>query len=188
MNPNEQYIDFNSDLILSTLLADEGKVLEAGLHFNGETKIDENMYVVTDKRVEIDGLMETKKTYLKVMEMRELTEEEMKYANKARHILSKMFEIMFYNKKIMIAWTLFVCTTLGIDIASGNFLGIALKSICLLLINRPIKFIKEVTNILNSDKKKEELTDYLRENHVLGYALSVDDNDDIKMYAKVRNG
>ncbi len=163
------------------------KFNEVGLSFKGEAKINDDLSIVTDKEIALGNLEETKKTYLKVMEMRELTEEEQKYANKAHEFLSKMFEIMFYNKKLIVAWTLFVSTTLGIDISMGNFLNVLVKSIILLLINRPIKFVKEIFKMFQRDVKLEELEEFLREQHVLGYVDSVDDKNDIKMYAKLRN-
>lgn len=184
---NENKLYFNTDLTLAALLAKPDEILESGLSFDGEVKLNDNMSIITDKEVKVNGgLSDTHKTYLKVMEMRELTEEEIKYANKVREFLAKMFEIMFYNKKIMIAWTMVVATALGINISNGDFLGIILKSVCVLVINRPIKFIKEVINMFKRDAKIEELTEFLREKHVLGLVDSVDDKDDIKMYAKLR--
>jgi len=186
MFENEEYVELNSVELLKMLLLDNEKVLESGLHFDGESKIDESISVVTDKRIKMDNLMDTQITYHKVMEMRDLTETEMKYANKMREFLSKMFNIMFYYKKVMIAWTLFVSITLGIDIANGNFLGITLKSIALLVVNRPIRFIKEAIKIFKRDAKIDELVELLRDKHVLGYVNAVDDKNDIKMYAKIR--
>lgn len=187
MNNDENKIYFNTDLVLVALLAKQEDILESGIAFDGEIKVDYSMSVVTNKEVKVQGdLSNTHKTYLKVMEMRDLTEEERKYANKGREFLSKMFEIMFYDKKMMIAWTLFVCSSLGIDIATDNFLGIILKSICLLVVNRPIRFIKEVIKMFKRDAKIEEIAEFLREQNVLGLVDSVDDNKDIKMYAKLR--
>lgn len=184
---NEKKLYFNNDFVLITLLAKQDDILETGLAFDGEVRIDDNISIITEKEVKLDeGLPDTHKTYLKVMEMRELTEEEMKYANKTREFLSKMFNIMFYNKKLMISWTIIVATALGINIVEGDFLGIALKSFCLLVVNRPIKFIKEVIKMFKRDAKIEELSEYLRDKQVLGLVNSVDDKNDIKMYAKLR--
>ncbi len=183
----ENKVYFNNDFDLMLLLARQEEIIESGVAFNGEAKIDDNISVITEKEVNLGKtLSDTHKTYLKVMEMRELTEEEMKYVNKSREFLSKMFNIMFYNKKLMVAWTMIVATALGINIVAGNFLGVALQSLCLLMVNRPIKFIKEVIKMFKRDAKIEELSEYLRDKQVLGYVDSVDDKKDIKMYAKLR--
>lgn len=180
-------VRFTDDLALLALLTQQEKIIETGISFSGAIKVDESTSIITDKDVKIPGnIMDAKKTYLKVMEMRELTEEEQKYANKGREFLSKMFKIMFYNNKYMIALACFIATMLGLDIATGNFLGIILKCLLVLFINRPIKFVKEVIGMFERGDRIEELSEELREYHLLSLIDSVDNDKDIKMYAKLK--
>ncbi|HAB66898.1 MAG TPA: hypothetical protein DCE23_05980 [Firmicutes bacterium] len=180
---------FTDDLSILALLTQQEKIIETGISFSGAVKVDESISIITNKDVKIPGnIMDAKKTYLKVMEMRELTEEEQKYASKGREFLAKMFKIMFYNKKAMIAWTCTVAAMLGLDIATGNLLGIAINIILILLFNRPIKFIKEIAAMYEREDRIEELSEELRENHLLSLIDSVDNDKDIKMYAKLKQG
>lgn len=180
---------FTDDLSILALLTQQEKIIETGISFSGAVKVDESISIITNKDVKIPGnIMDAKKTYLKVMEMRELTEEEQKYASKGREFLAKMFKIMFYNKKAMIAWTCTVAAMLGLDIATGNLLGIAINIILILLFNRPIKFIKEIAAMYEREGRIEELSEELRENHLLSLIDSVDNDKDIKMYAKLKQG
>ena len=65
---------------------------EVGISFSGEIKVDEQTSVITDKQIKIDTPEETTKTYLKVMEMRELTEAERMNVSKAKLFFKKYFK------------------------------------------------------------------------------------------------
>ena len=68
---------------------------EVGISFNGEIKIDDTMSVITDKQIKLDNPEEAKKTYLKVIEMRELTEAERINVSKAKLFMKKLFDVFF---------------------------------------------------------------------------------------------
>ena len=156
---------------------------EVGISFNGEIKIDEMTSVITDKQIKLDSPEEAKKTYLKVMEMRDLTEAERLNVSKAKLFMKKLFDVFFKGQKFRRNLTIFWLVILGFDVAIENYFGVLMMTACILLYNSPIKFIKEIRKMSNK-KREEELTEELIEMKMLGYVNSVDNDEGIKLYYK----
>lgn len=159
---------------------------EVGISFDGETKIDDQTSVITNKDVKADNPEEAKETYLKVLEMRELTEAEMENVSSAKKILNAAFSVLCHKSKLCVSWAIFMVTALGLNIYEGDFLQILVKVACLILVLSPVKFAKEVHKILSTPNRLEELREYLQDKGVLGYAYVLDRSEDIKLYAKIR--
>lgn len=132
-------------------------VEEVGIHFSGEIPIDDKMSVLTDRKVSFSSVEETVHTYQKVMEVRELTQDEILKMNKWRLFLKKLFEVFFRNKKWRVYYTVFCGTAIAFDIASNNVVGIIIMSLAILLNTSPIQFAKELPKIFASPEKIERL-------------------------------
>lgn len=167
-------------------LTSKNQYEEVGISFEGEIKIDDYISVITNKNIKSKNPKEAKNTYLKVMEMRELTEEEMQEIGPAKKVLKAAFEVLCSGSKLCVFYAVFLATTLGLDIYNGNFIQILIKTACLIWVLKPVKFLKEVRKILKSPERIEELREYLHGKGVSGYINSVDNDEDIKMYVKVR--
>ena len=72
---------------------------ETGLSFSGEVLLDDNTSVITDKQVKMNSPEDSVKTYLKVMEMRDLSEAEVKHISKYKLFFNKLFEVFFRGQK-----------------------------------------------------------------------------------------
>ena len=157
---------------------------EVGISFNGEIKIDDTISVITDKQVKLENPEVATKTYKKVMEMRNLTEDERVNVSKFRLILKKVFDVYFkgqkYRRNLCIFWALIMC----FDIAVENYFGALLMAAFITLYTSPIKFIKEVKKILGSKKRKKELSTELSELHIWGDVNSVDEDEGVRLYFK----
>ncbi len=155
---------------------------EVGISFSGEVKVDENTSVVTDKKVKMDTPEKATKNYLKVMEMRELTEAERENVSKGKLFLKKLFEVFFRGDK----WRRNVCIFWGalvvFHIAAENYLSALLMTACILLYSSPVKFLKEVKKMCTSKKRKEELSEELAKEHLLAYVNSVPDDEGVQLY------
>jgi hypothetical protein len=159
---------------------------EVGISFNGEIKIDEKTSVITDKQIKLDNPEEAKKTYLKVMEMRELTEAERLNVSKAKLILKKLFDVFFKGQKFRRNLTIFWLVIVGLDIAAENYFGALTMTACILLYNSPIKFIKEIKKMYNK-KRRLELEKELTDMKMLGHVNLVDEDEGIRLYYKPKS-
>lgn len=168
------------------------KIEETGLRIQSEIKISEDMSITIDKMVKIDGLEDTHETYLKVVEMRDLTEDEIKHANKAREFLSKMFEILFRGQKSNAILTIALILTMGLYASVGNFIGCFGFIPSLFIISSPIAFTKEIYKIIQRDIKNikrnielNKIEEYLREKNVLEH-IDLAEQYDVEIYAKIK--
>lgn len=168
------------------------KIEETGLSIQSEIKISEDTSTTIDKMVKIGGLEDTHETYLKVVEMRDLTKEEIKLADKAREFLSKLFEIFFRGEKVNVILSVILILATGIEIFSGNFIGTYVRAASFFLINRPIAFTKEMYRIIKKDIKTikrnielKKIEEYLRQRNVLEY-IDIAERYDVEMYAKIK--
>lgn len=157
---------------------------EVGISFSGEIEIDDNTSVITDKQVKMDNPEIAAKTYLKVMEMRELSEDEIKHINKFRLFFKKMFEVFFKNEKFRVFITCYWLLFLGFEIATEDYLMSLLYITAIALYNSPIKFAKEIKKMIGSKKRKEVLIEELSKANVLGYVNSVSDDEGVQLYFK----
>lgn len=157
---------------------------EVGISFNGEIEIDEQISVITDKKIKIDSPEEATKTYLKVMEMRELTEAERKNVSKFKLFFKKLFDVYFRGQKWRRNLCVFWAIIMGFDIAIENYFGALLMAACITMYTSPIKFIKEMKKIIGSKKRKKELTEELSKSNVLGYVDSVLEDEGVQLYFK----
>lgn len=156
---------------------------EVGISFNGEIKIDDTMSVITDKQIKLDNPEEAKKTYLKVIEMRELTEAERLNVSKAKLFMKKLFDVFFKGQKFRRNLTIFWMLILGFDVATENYFGALMMTACILLYNSPIKFIKEMKKMYNK-KRRIELEKELMDMNMLSHVNSVDDDEGVQLYFK----
>ena len=157
---------------------------EVGLSFNGEVKVDDNTSVITDKQIKVDSPQNAINTYVKVMEMRDLTEIEREKVSKVKFFLKKLFEVFFRNNKWRVYYTIMCSTFIAFDIWSDNFFGVLLMTACIALNTSPVKFAKEIKKVLGNKKRKEELSEELLEMNMLGAINSVDNDGEILLYVK----
>lgn len=167
-------------------MAKDPCVEEVGISFEGETKVNDEVSVLTDKNIKLDSPEEAKKTYLKVIEMRDLTRDELEDANKVRKFFRLIFKTLFNGKKWQIFWSMFVGSGLLSSLYNGDFLLAMIDFVCLSVVLSPIKCFKEVRKFFTASSRKEKLQEYLREQRVSGYVHSVDNDDDIKLYLKLK--
>ena len=146
---------------------------EVGISFSGEVEVDGNTSVITDKQVNMGTPEKAVKTYLKVMEMRELTDVEREKVSKGKLFLKKLFEVFFRGDKWRRNLCIFWVALASFRIACENYLSALLVTACILLYCSPVKFLKEVKKMCTSKKRKEELSEELSEQHLLPYIDSV---------------
>ena len=146
---------------------------EVGISFSGEVEVDGNTSVITDKQVNMGTPEKAVKTYLKVMEMRELTDVEREKASKGKLFLKKVFEVFFRGDK----WRRNLCIVLavlaGYNVSLENYFCTSFLVGCILAVSDPIKFLKEIKKMCTGKKRKEELSEELSEQHLLPYIDSV---------------
>lgn len=155
---------------------------EVGISFSGEVKVDENTSVITDKQVKMGTPDKAVKTYLKVMEMRELTDVEREKVSKGKLFLKKLFEVFFRGDKWRLNMCIFWVALVSFNIACENYLSALLVTACILLYCSPVKFLKEVKKMCTSKKRKEELSEELAKEHLLAYVNSVSDDEGVQLY------
>lgn len=157
---------------------------ETGLSFSGEVLLDDNTSVITDKQVKMNSPEDSVKTYLKVIEMRDLSEAEIKHISKYKLFLNKLFEVFFRGQKwrrnLCVFWTIIM----GLDIASENYFGALLMAACITMYTSPIKFAKEIKKMISSKKRKEELKEELGEKNLVGLIHSIPEDEGIQLYFK----
>ena len=146
---------------------------EVGISFSGEVEVDENTSVVTDKQVKMGTPEKAVKTYLKVMEERELNRFQREKVSKGKLFLKKVFEVFFRGDKWRRNLCIFWVALASFHIACENYLSALLVTACILLYCSPVKFLKEVKKMCTSKKRKEELSEELSEQHLLPYIDSV---------------
>lgn len=157
---------------------------EVGIRFSGEIAIDDSMSVITDKTIPLSDVEETVKTYQKVMEIRELTEDEILHINKWRLVFKKLFDVFFRGKKWRVFYTAFCSCALAIDIDTNNILGILLMTLCILCNTSPIKFAKELPKIFASSEKVEQLKAEIDNKEIVSTISSIPDDEGIQLYLK----
>ena len=146
---------------------------EVGISFSGEVEVDGNTSVITDKQVNMGTPEKAVKTYLKVMEMRELTDVEREKVSKGKLFLKKVFEVFFRGDKWRRNLCIFWVALASFHIACENYFSALLVTACILLYCSPVKFLKEIKKMCTSKKRKEELSEELSEQHLLPYIDSV---------------
>lgn len=161
---------------------------ETGLYFHDEVEVGNGVSVITDERVSLGSPENTAKTYHKVVEVVELNELEMQEANKARLLLKKLFEVFFKGKKGLVIYTMFIGLCIGLDIATKDWFGLLLNISLIFLWDSPIKFAKEVKKIFTSSKKREELSEELKELGISSTLQNVSSKDSVQLYYKPRIG
>ena len=167
-------------------MAENIPVDEMGIRFCGEVKISDKISVLTDKKVSFENSKEVVKTYQKVLEIRELTDEEKMEINKFRLFFKKLFEVFFRNDKWRVYYTLFVSGAIGLDIYTDNYFGVFIMALCIALNTSPIKFAKELKKLIFSESKQKKIEEYLKEKNVLNYVNSIDDGN-IRLYLKTKD-
>lgn len=161
---------------------------DTGLYFHDEVEVGDGVSVITDERVSLGSPENTAKTYHKVVEVVELNELEMQEANKARLLLKKLFEVFFKGKKGLVIYTMFIGLCIGLDIATKDWFGLLLNISLIFLWDSPIKFAKEVKKIFTSSKKREELSEELKELGISSTLQNVSSKDSVQLYYKPRIG
>lgn len=157
---------------------------ETGLSFSGEIKVDDNTSVITDKQVKMESPDDSVKTYIKVMEMRDLSEAEIKHISKYKLFFEKLFEVFFKNQKFRVYFTSLWLALLTFEVATDDYLMALIYVVSIALYNSPIKFAKEMKKMLGSKKRKEELRDELTNLNIMGLVSSIPDNEGIQLYFK----
>ena len=157
---------------------------EVGISFSGEIKVDDNTSVITDKQVKMENSDMAVKTYLKVMEMRDLSEDEIKHINKFRLFFKKLFEVFFRKEKSRVYFTSLWLALLSFEIAMDDYLMALFYIAAIALYNKPIAFAKEIKKMIGSKKRKEILSEELSKANVLGYVNSVPDDEGVQLYFK----
>ena len=157
---------------------------EVGISFSGEIKVDDNTSVITDKQVKMENSDMAVKTYLKVMEMRDLSEDEIKHINKFRLFFKKLFEVFFRKEKSRVYFTSLWLALLSFEIAMDDYLMALFYVAAIALYNKPIAFAKEIKKMIGSKKRKEVLSEELSKANVLGYVNSVPDDEGVQLYFK----
>jgi hypothetical protein len=157
---------------------------EVGISFSGEIKVDDNTSVITDKQVKMENSDMAVKTYLKVMEMRDLSEDEIKHINKFRLFFKKLFEVFFRKEKYRVYFTSLWLALLSFEIAMDDYLMALFYIAAIALYNKPIAFAKEIKKMIGSKKRKEILSEELSKSNVLGYVNSVPDDEGVQLYFK----
>ncbi len=157
---------------------------ETGLSFSGEVLLDDNTSVITDKQVKMNSPEDSVKTYLKVMEMRDLSEAEIKHISKYKLFFNKLFNVYFRGQKWRRNFCVFWTIIMGLDIASENYFGALLMAACITMYTSPVKFAKEIKKMIGSKKRKEVLMEELSKANVLGYVNSVPDDEGVQLYFK----
>lgn len=167
-------------------IAGNSNVEEVGISFDGETKISNDVSILTDKNIKIDTPAEAHKTYLKVMEVRDLTKEELDSACKIRKFFRLIFQTLFNGKMWQVFWGTFVGSGLLLNLYKGNILLALIDFVCLCVVLSPVKCFKEIVKFFTASSRLEKLSAYLKEQKVYGYVNSVDADQDIKLYVKFK--
>lgn len=160
---------------------------ETGLSFSGEVIVDDKTSVITDKQVKLQSPDETEKTYLKVMEMRDLSEAEIKQISKFKLFFNKLFEVFFKNQKFRVYFTSMWLALLAFEISTDDYLSSLIYIAAIALYNSPVKFAKEIKKMFCSRRKKEELKEELSEKNLMGLINSIPEDDGIQLYFKPKS-
>lgn len=182
-NPENYYADSIREFDFATK-AFLGNV-ETGISVYDELDVGNGVSVITEKEIPFNSPEETKKNYIKVMEVRDMTEAEMDVANKFRLFFKKLFNVFFKGKKWVMAYSLFCATMIAFDIAVENYFGALIMFICIWVTTSPVKFMKSLKGLLTSKKKKEELRQEVLEMNLGG--LEYIPEESIKMFVRPSN-
>ena len=183
MQNNENIVSTNSVLEYKTL-ASMFEYTETGLSITGEMNLGGCTTISTNKCISLPDEEKVVESYQKVVEMRELTTQELENVSKAKLILKKSFDVLFKGKKFNLYYFIFLAGLFGIDMAIENYLGASLMVLFSLFYISPIKFYKEVKNVLAREKRIEELQQYLIDNNLLSLYCSDHDDVEISLYLK----
>ncbi len=175
------YVDDVCEFNMLTAMLPIEKV---GLSFSGEIEVDENTSVITDRQVEFENPEKTIQTYLKVMEIRDLTEDEIKHVSKFRLFFKKLFDVFFRGQKFRVFFTCFWALLTVFEVSTDDYFMALFYVAAIALYTSPIKFAKEMKKMLGSKKRKEELRDELTDLNIMGLVSSIPDNEGIQLYFK----
>ncbi len=175
---------YTKDVKEFDIITSKMPIEETGISFSGEIEVDENTSVITDKQVKMSSPQESKNTYLKVIEMRDLTEVEIKNISKYRLFFKKLFEVFFKKSKFNVGISIFWTFYIGLNVATDDYLWALIYTAMIVLYNSPIKFYKELRKMVGSEKRKEELREELESLHLMGYVNSVPDDEGVQLYFK----
>lgn len=166
-DPNNYYANSvkEFDFVLN---AYAGQEVETGVCVADKLEIDDCLSVLTEREVFFDTPEETKRNYLKVIEVQELSEDEINNVNKFRLFFKKLFNVFFKGKKWLVAYGIFCTLLIALDIALENYFGAFIMFACLWVNSSPIKFAKEVKKLFTSEKKMDELKRELIELNLSG--------------------
>lgn len=159
-------------------------VEETGICFSSEIDVYDNVSVITDKKVKMNSPEESINTYLKVLEIRDLSEDEIRNISKFRLFFKKLFEVFFRNQKFRVFLTSYWLLFLGFEIATDDYLTALIYIAGIALYTSPIKFAKEMKKMFSSGKRKNELKDELTNLNIMGLVNSIPDDDGIQLYFK----
>lgn len=157
---------------------------EVGLSFNGEVEIDKKISVIINKKIEFENPEKTIKTYQKVMEMRDLSEDEIKHINKFKLFFKKIFDVLFRGQKFRIffaGWWMFLA---AFEVSTDDYFTALFYIAAIALYTSPIKFAKEMKKMLCSKKRKDELRDELNNLNIMGIVNSIPEDEGIQLYLK----
>lgn len=166
-DPNSYYADSSREFDFVIKAYGEQEV-DTGIRIYDEVEIDEKTSVITEKEILFSSPEETKRNYLKVIEVQELSEAEIDNVNKFRLFFKKLFNVFFKGKKWLVAYSIFCSLLLVFDMAIENYFGAFIMFACLWVNNSPIKFAKEVKKLFASEKIKDELKRELSELNLSG--------------------
>ncbi len=157
---------------------------ETGISFSGEVEVGEGVSVITDKQVKMGNPEDSKKTYIKVIEYRELTEAERLHVSKVRLVLKKLFDVFFNKSKVNLYLSLFWGVIATLEVKMDDYFWALIYTSMIIFYNHPIKFAKELKKIVGNKKEVEKLEDELVQNSLLGYANSIPEDEGIQLYFK----
>jgi hypothetical protein len=166
-DPNSYYAESAREFDFVVNAHVDGKI-DTGIRVYDELEIDEKTSVITEKEISFSSPEETKRNYLKVIEVQELSEAEINNVNKFRLFFKKLFNVFFKGKKWLVAYGIFCTLLIALDIALENYFGAFIMFACLWVNSSPIKFAKEVKKLFSSEKKMDELKRELRELNLSG--------------------
>ncbi len=186
MNTNEEFVFYTNNVTEFSFITKSIGDVETGILLDSEIKIDDKTSVITEKEIPFSSPAETRKNYLKVMEMRDLTPEEATLADKARAFLRRVYKGIFRGRMFTLVYTLTMATCLILHLNTANYFGIFTSIASALIVLGPKRLITEIVKLATINDRREQLNEYLREENLLSVCNSVYDDEDIKLYIKQR--
>lgn len=161
---------------------------ETGIKISGATKVDDTISVLTEKEVQCKTKEETLTTYQKVMDIRELTPKEETLVAKAKSRLKLVYNNIFKGNKYVLISSLTLSILATFNLSVANYFAVFTDLAFILMVLGPKKLLTGIKKIFASSKVKKEAEEHLDEYHLKTAALMVDNDEDIKMYVKVKSG